>query len=160
VYILVCTDPCTVAGTALGPGGAGDQQTLAGWENIVAESKVYFNDVYDRLGVLLTDEDAVGESFYNPFLLDAATDLEQRGIAVRSDGALCVFFDDILGPDGSTARRGGRSRSRSSARAARLPSGGEPRAWPRCASWRLPRGPAWLSRLEEDTPRQEAGADG
>ena len=42
---------------------AGDAETLAGWQEIVAESKVYFNDVYDRLGVLLTDEDAVGESF-------------------------------------------------------------------------------------------------
>jgi arginyl-tRNA synthetase len=82
---------------------AGDPETVAGWEEIVAESKVYFNDVYDRLGVLLTDDDAVGESFYNPFLQDVAADLEQRGIAVRSDGALCVFFDDIPGPDGSPA---------------------------------------------------------
>jgi arginyl-tRNA synthetase len=82
---------------------AGDPETVAGWEEIVAESKVYFNDVYDRLGVLLTDNDAVGESFYNPFLQDVAIDLEQRGIAVRSDGALCVFFDDIPGPDGSPA---------------------------------------------------------
>lgn len=82
---------------------AGDPETLAGWEEIVAESKVYFNDVYHRLGVLLTDDDAVGESFYNPVLQDIASDLEERGIAVRSDGALCVFFDDILGPDGSPA---------------------------------------------------------
>jgi arginyl-tRNA synthetase len=82
---------------------AGDQETVAGWEEIVAESKVYFNDVYGRLGVLLTDEDAVGESFYNPFLQDVAADLERRGIAVRSDGALCVFFDDVIGPDGTPA---------------------------------------------------------
>jgi arginyl-tRNA synthetase len=80
---------------------AGDPETVAGWEEIVAESKVYFNDVYRRLGVLLTDDDAVGESFYNPFLQDVASDLEQRGIAVRSDGALCVFLDDFSGPDGS-----------------------------------------------------------
>ena len=79
---------------------AGDPATLAGWREIVAESKVYFNDIYRRLGVLLTDDDAVGESFYNAFLQEIATDLEERGIAVRSDGALCVFFDDILGPDG------------------------------------------------------------
>ncbi len=80
---------------------AGDPETLAGWQDIVAESKVYFNDVYDRLGVLLTDDDAVGESFYNPFLHDVCEDLERRGVAVRSDGALCVFFDDIRGPDGN-----------------------------------------------------------
>jgi arginyl-tRNA synthetase len=79
---------------------AGDPETVAGWQEIVAESKVYFNEVYARLGVLLTDDDAVGESFYNPYLRDVAADLERRGIAVRSDGALCVFFDGINGPDG------------------------------------------------------------
>jgi arginyl-tRNA synthetase len=82
---------------------AGDSDTIAEWEKIVAESKIYFNEIYSRLRVLLTDEDAAGESFYNPFLQDVAIDLEQRGIAVRSDGALCVFFDDVLKPDGTPA---------------------------------------------------------
>lgn len=80
---------------------AGDAETVAGWREIIEESKVYFNEVYDRLGVLLTDADVVGESFYNPFLRDVARDLEERGIAIRSNGALCVFFDDIRGPDGN-----------------------------------------------------------
>jgi arginyl-tRNA synthetase len=80
---------------------AGDADTIAGWQEIVGESKIYFNDVYERLGVLLTDDDAVGESFYNPYLHDVAEDLERRGVAVRSDGALCVFFDDVQGPDGN-----------------------------------------------------------
>ncbi|HEV2637210.1 MAG TPA: arginine--tRNA ligase [Actinocrinis sp.] len=80
---------------------AGDEQTLAGWREIVAESKVYFEEVYSRLQVLLVDEDAVGESFYNLSLSDVAVDLEQRGVAVRSNGALCVFFDDVTGPDGA-----------------------------------------------------------
>ncbi|HEY8472440.1 MAG TPA: arginine--tRNA ligase [Natronosporangium sp.] len=80
---------------------AGDPATLAAWQELVDESKVYFNDVYRRLGVLLTDDDIAGESFYNPMLREIAEDLEQRGIAVRSDGALCVFFDDVRGPDGT-----------------------------------------------------------
>jgi arginyl-tRNA synthetase len=80
---------------------AGDPETLAAWQELVDESKLYFYDVYQRLGVLLTDDDAVGESFYNPMLRETAEDLEQRGVAERSDGALCVFFDDIRGPDGS-----------------------------------------------------------
>ncbi|BEL07203.1 arginine--tRNA ligase [Actinoplanes sichuanensis] len=80
---------------------AGDATTLASWQRIVAESKVYFNEVYDRLGVLLDDADAVGESFYNPMLQDIAKDLETRGVAQRSDGALCVFFDGVNGPDGN-----------------------------------------------------------
>ena len=80
---------------------AGDPATLASWEAIVAESKIYFGAVYDRLDVLLTDDDLVGESFYNPFLQGVAADLERRGIAVRDNGALCVFFDGIVGPNGN-----------------------------------------------------------
>lgn len=79
---------------------AGDPDTLAAWQDIVAESKRYFEAVYDKLDVLLTDADAVGESFYNPFLADVCADLERSGVAVRSNGALCVFFDDIKGADG------------------------------------------------------------
>jgi len=79
---------------------AGDPDTIAAWERIVAESKRYFEAVYDQLDVLLTDADAVGESFYNPMLDAVCRDLEAGGVAVRDDGALCVFFDDIKGPDG------------------------------------------------------------
>ncbi len=79
---------------------AGDPVTLAAWGDIVAESKRYFEAVYDKLDVLLTDADAVGESFYNPFLADVCADLERSGVAVRSEGALCVFFDEIKGADG------------------------------------------------------------
>jgi arginyl-tRNA synthetase len=79
---------------------AGDSDTLAGWQEIVAESKIYFNEVYAKLDVLLTDEDAVGESFYNPFLADVADELARLGVAQISDGALCVFFDDVKGKDG------------------------------------------------------------
>lgn len=79
---------------------AGDAETVAAWQEIVDESKVYFEAVYDRLDVLLQDADAVGESFYNDSLADVCADLERSGVAVRSDGALCVFFDDITGADG------------------------------------------------------------
>ncbi|MGH3622735.1 MAG: arginine--tRNA ligase [Sciscionella sp.] len=79
---------------------SGDPDTVSAWREIVAESKVYFEAIYDRLGVLLTDEDAVGESFYNDMLADVCAELERTGVATRSDGALCVFFDDILGPNG------------------------------------------------------------
>ncbi|MFD0404703.1 arginine--tRNA ligase [Kitasatospora sp. NPDC127116] len=79
---------------------AGDADTVASWQGMVDESKVYFEAVYARLGVLLEDADAVGESYYNPMLADVCADLEASGVAVRSDDALCVFFDDIKGPDG------------------------------------------------------------
>ncbi|MEU6175548.1 arginine--tRNA ligase [Streptantibioticus parmotrematis] len=79
---------------------AGDPETTELWQKIVDESKIYFNAVYDRLDVLLTDDDLVGESAYNDDLPVLARELEDSGVAVRSNGALCVFFDDVLGPDG------------------------------------------------------------
>jgi arginyl-tRNA synthetase len=52
------------------------------------------------LDVKLTNDDIVGESFYNPWLGEIADDLLDRGVATINDGALCVFFDDVKGPDG------------------------------------------------------------
>jgi arginyl-tRNA synthetase len=78
----------------------GDPYTVGRWREIVAESMRYFRTIYEQLDVQLTDEDAVGESFYNPVLVDVAEELERSGVAVRSEGALCVFFDDVRGPDG------------------------------------------------------------
>ena len=78
----------------------GDGATLAAWQDIVAESTRYFTDIYDRLGVRLTGADAVGESAYNAALAGVAGELADRGVAAVSDGALCVFFDDVRGPDG------------------------------------------------------------
>ncbi|MDG4765119.1 arginine--tRNA ligase [Solwaraspora sp. WMMD406] len=80
---------------------AGDPPTVAVWRDIVAESELAFREIYDRLGVQLTPEDSAGESFYNPLLPGIVEELTDAGIAVASDGALCVFFDDIAGPDGS-----------------------------------------------------------
>lgn len=79
---------------------SGDPATVAAWREIVAESTRYFTEVYDRLGVRLTAADAVGESAYNAALSDVAAELARAGVAVPSDGALCVFFDEVRGPDG------------------------------------------------------------
>ncbi|MBW1602643.1 arginine--tRNA ligase [Streptomyces sp. JJ66] len=80
---------------------SGDEETLALWHKIVDESKIYFQATYDQLDVEIRDADVVGESAYNDALQDVVKDLESSGVAVRSDGALCVFFDDVKGPDGT-----------------------------------------------------------
>jgi arginyl-tRNA synthetase len=80
---------------------AGDKQTLDLWHKIVDESKTYFQAVYDELDVEIEDADIVGESAYNDDLQQVVRDLESSGVAVRSEGALCVFFDDVKGPDGT-----------------------------------------------------------
>ncbi|MCG3039393.1 arginine--tRNA ligase [Streptomyces fenghuangensis] len=79
---------------------SGDQATLEMWRRIVGESMIYFHAVYDQLDVEIRDADVVGESAYNDDLQQVVKELEDSGVAVRSDGALCVFFDDVKGPDG------------------------------------------------------------
>ncbi|KJK35561.1 arginine--tRNA ligase [Streptomyces variegatus] len=80
---------------------AGDPQTLATWQKFVDESKIYFFSVFEKLDMDIRDEDIVGESGYNDMLAETCRLLEESGVAVRSEGALCVFFDDIKGPDGN-----------------------------------------------------------
>lgn len=79
---------------------AGDPETLAIWQRFVDESKIYFYSVYNKLDIAIADEDIVGESGYNDMLVETCELLEKSGVAVRSNGALCVFFDDIKGKDG------------------------------------------------------------
>lgn len=80
---------------------AGDPQTLATWQKFVDESKIYFFSVFEKLDMEIRDADIVGESGYNDMLDETCRLLEESGVAVRSEGALCVFFDDIKGPDGN-----------------------------------------------------------
>ncbi|MGW1806462.1 arginine--tRNA ligase [Streptomyces sp. NPDC002078] len=80
---------------------AGDPHTLATWQKFVDESKIYFFSVFEKLDMEIRDPDIVGESGYNDMLAETCRLLEESGVAVRSEGALCVFFDDIKGPDGN-----------------------------------------------------------
>jgi arginyl-tRNA synthetase len=70
---------------------SGDEATLARWRLLTGASRTYFAAVYAQLGVKLRDEDICGESHYNPLLPGVVTELEQKGLAVESDGAMCVF---------------------------------------------------------------------
>ena len=70
---------------------SGDPATLRLWEILVTESKAYFLTVYDRLGVLLNEQDFFGESFYNDQLQSVVDELDRLGLLRLSDGALCVF---------------------------------------------------------------------
>ncbi|MGW2043582.1 arginine--tRNA ligase [Streptomyces sp. NPDC001858] len=80
---------------------AGDPHTLATWQKFVDESKIYFFSVFEKLDMEIRDADIVGESGYNDMLAETCRLLEESGVAVRSEGALCVFFDDVKGPDGN-----------------------------------------------------------
>jgi arginyl-tRNA synthetase len=80
---------------------AGDEETVTLWQRFVDESKIYFYSVFNKLDMEIRDPDIVGESGYNDMLEETCRILEETGVAVRSEGALCVFFDDVKGPDGN-----------------------------------------------------------
>ncbi|SJN44366.1 Arginyl-tRNA synthetase [Luteococcus japonicus LSP_Lj1] len=77
---------------------AGDPETLAKWEKLIAISKAGFERTYERLGVLLRPKDYAGESMYNNMLPAVCEDLEARGIAKVDQGALAVFVDGYEAP--------------------------------------------------------------
>ncbi len=78
---------------------SGDKETLDLWQRFVDESKVYFYSVFEKLDMEIRDEEIVGESAYNDLMPETARLLEESGVAVRSEGALVVFFDEIRGKD-------------------------------------------------------------
>jgi arginyl-tRNA synthetase len=79
----------------------GDPGTLRLWQVLVDYSKQYYNTIYRRLGVTLTDDDLAPESFYNSMLASVCDELERDGIAVMSNGALVAFPPGFTGRDGS-----------------------------------------------------------
>lgn len=86
---------------------SGDPETRAIWQALIDISKVAFNKNYRRLGVLLTDADLAGESMYNAMLPDVVASLQEQGIAVVDNGAVCVFLEGSSAPMIVQKRDGG-----------------------------------------------------
>jgi arginyl-tRNA synthetase len=80
---------------------AGDAENLAIWKQTVELSWREFEKLYDLLGIKF--DERLGESAYNDALAPLCAELEKRGIARESDGALCIFFPDIPTLDGKPA---------------------------------------------------------
>jgi arginyl-tRNA synthetase len=75
---------------------AGDPENIAIWHEMIRLSQKQFDEIYGRLGVKF--DVTLGESFYNPWLSEVVTDLQARGIARESEGAVGVFSDGSLPP--------------------------------------------------------------
>ena len=75
---------------------AGDAENIAIWKEMIRVSQVQFDAIYGRLGVKF--DQALGESFYNPWLGEVVADLLKRGIARESEGAIGVFSDGSMPP--------------------------------------------------------------
>jgi arginyl-tRNA synthetase len=80
---------------------AGDGETLRLWTTLISDTEKYYNSIYARLRVTLTDADLAPESFYNPMLAYVCDELQAEGVAVISDGALCAFPPGFTGRDGA-----------------------------------------------------------
>jgi arginyl-tRNA synthetase len=60
------------------------------WAFIVAQTRIQYQAIYDRLGVKLTPTDERGESSYNNELASVVAELKSKNIAVESQGAVVV----------------------------------------------------------------------
>ncbi len=73
----------------------GDQESLGVWRAICDASRRKFEENYALLGIRLEE---MGESFYNRFLPEIVADLQGRGIARQSEGAVCIFIEGYGAP--------------------------------------------------------------
>lgn len=72
---------------------AGDPENLAIWKQTVELSWHEFEKLYAVLDVRF--DERLGESAYNDALAPLCEELQRRGIAQASEGALCIFFPEI-----------------------------------------------------------------
>ena len=72
---------------------AGDPENNRLWQEFMPHSYEELNRMYRRLGILPFDH-TFGESFYNPMLAGIVAELQEKGIAETSQGAVVVFFGE------------------------------------------------------------------
>ncbi|MCC2669825.1 MAG: arginyl-tRNA synthetase [Armatimonadetes bacterium] len=78
---------------------SGDPQARAIWEVLCTESMRHATEVYELLDI--RGLETRGESFYNPMLPEVVAELEAQGLAVESQGAVCVFLDGYKNKEGA-----------------------------------------------------------
>ncbi|MDA1165527.1 MAG: arginine--tRNA ligase [Planctomycetota bacterium] len=70
---------------------SGDEENRALWDEFLPECLKALDHVYRKLGVSF--DKTLGESFYQPMLADVVADLKEAGLAIESDGAVCIFAE-------------------------------------------------------------------
>ncbi len=79
---------------------SGDQTWMGRWQLLVKQSERHYQDIYGQLSVTLTDEHICGESFYRDRLAGIVEELTEKGVAVESEGAICVFAEGFRNKEG------------------------------------------------------------
>ncbi|MFH1371077.1 MAG: arginine--tRNA ligase [Planctomycetota bacterium] len=77
-----------------------NKHTIHLWNHIVQESRKHYQPIYNLLGVLLNESHERGESFYKDMLADVVEELKKKGLAVESEGAVCVFPEGFKDKEG------------------------------------------------------------
>jgi arginyl-tRNA synthetase len=70
----------------------GDPENVRLWQTFMPSCLEEINRIYRRLDVHF--DHTLGESFYNPMLPDVVRDLEAKGVAQPSEGAVVIFFKE------------------------------------------------------------------
>ena len=70
----------------------GDEKNMALWKKFVDITLAECKKIYEYLGVEF--DTYYGESFYHPIMPKVIDELVEKGLAVESEGALVVFFDE------------------------------------------------------------------
>lgn len=76
---------------------AGDETVRKLWQVFLKESLRHCHELYEELGVTITDR---GESFYNDRLPGVIGAFKEAGLAKEDQGALCVFSEQYKNRDG------------------------------------------------------------
>ena len=79
---------------------SGDPEHIEAWQRFINESLHHCEDVYQKLGILLTRDDLDAESRYNDDLPGIIEQLKEKNLLSESDGAQCVFLPEFVGKEG------------------------------------------------------------
>jgi len=74
-------------------GGKKNKQERDAWKLIRKLTLKHCDEIYKSLDITWKKKEIRGESFYNDMLPDVVAELKKTGLAVESDGAICVFPD-------------------------------------------------------------------
>ena len=70
-----------------------EPETIELWQMLVDRSLIHFNEVYQRMGILLSNDNLAGESKYESALPGVVEKLAKVGLLEESDGAKVVNLD-------------------------------------------------------------------
>ncbi len=78
----------------------GDDRVIEIWETARTVTLRECANLYEALGISLSEEHVCGESFYDKFLQDVVRELREKNVATESVGAMCVFPEGFKNKEG------------------------------------------------------------